>query len=91
MQETPHDERPGGSMPQPAEQHRQHQIAAGLPRSGAVATQRNIQIVAQPRREADVPAAPELARGDREIGKEEVLGQVKAHPTRHTAGDRRVT
>jgi len=45
---APHDERPRRSVPQPAEQHRQHEVDVGAPDAPAVAAQRDVEVVPQP-------------------------------------------
>ena len=61
MQRAPNYESPRCSVPQAAEQHRQHEIDVRPSRAAAVATERDVQIVAQPGAEADVPPLPEIA------------------------------
>src|SRR3546814_8661855 len=57
---APDEERPVRAMPETAEQHRQEQIAIGLGGAAAIAAERDVEIVAQPTRQAHVPAPPEL-------------------------------
>ena len=66
-------------MPQAAQQHGQEQVAVGVEGAFAVAAQGDVQVVAQPGRQADVPAPPEL--GDRlaDVGLLEVLHEAEAH------------
>ncbi len=66
-------------MPQAAEEHGQEQVAVGLEGAAAVAAQADVEVVAQPGRQADVPAPPEL--GDRlaDVGLVEVLHEAEAH------------
>src|SRR5690606_2583166 len=68
-----------GAVPQAAEQHGQEQVAVGLEGAAAVASQADVQVVAQPGGQADVPAPPEL--GDRlaDVGLVEVLHEAEAH------------
>src|SRR5690606_16779364 len=60
VERSPDDERPGGAVPQAAEQHGDEQVQVGAGRPTAVAAERDVEVVAQPRRQTDVPAAPEL-------------------------------
>ena len=60
---APDDERPAGAVPEPADEHRQHQVAVREERPAAVAAERDVEVVAQPARERHVPAPPEV--GDR--------------------------
>ncbi|MNQ70728.1 hypothetical protein D3C85_853720 [compost metagenome] len=66
-------------MPQAAQEHGQEQVAVGVEGALAVAAQRHVQVVAQPGRQADVPAPPEL--GDRlaDIGLVEVFHEAETH------------
>src|ERR1017187_4190244 len=48
MVASPDYEVPTRAVPQPAEQHGEHQIAVGHPASPPITTQRDVQIVAQP-------------------------------------------
>src|SRR5579883_711008 len=75
---APEYERPGGPVPEAADDHGQHQIATELPCAATVASQRNVQVVAQPGGEADVPAGPEVLRAGREVRQIEVQGQLEA-------------
>src|SRR5690606_22181186 len=53
--DAPQHEGPGRAVPQAAEHHREHQIRVGPTRTEAIASQRDVQVVAQPGRERDVP------------------------------------
>ncbi len=62
MPRPPDHEEPCRAVPQAAEQHRDHEVAV-LPESpAAIASERNVQVIAQPERERHVPAPPEVAR-----------------------------
>ena len=73
-------------MPQAAEQHGEEQVAIGLQRGAAIAPQADVQVVAQPGGQADMPAPPEF--GDRlaDIGLVEVLHEAEAHHQAQTNG-----
>src|SRR4029077_3321362 len=85
--QPPDDEGPGGAMPEAAEEEDDDEIAIGLERAFAVAPERDVDIVAKPLRQRDMPAAPEL--GDRlaDIGIVEISGEMQAQrsgqPDRH--------
>src|SRR5213080_3486871 len=49
------------AVPEPAKQHRQKQVAVGLPPAVTVAAERLVKIVAQPGRQRNVPTLPEFA------------------------------
>ena len=87
MVEAPEHEVPRRAVPQAAQQHRDHQIAAGHPARAAVAAQRLVQVVGQPARQADVPAPPEVRRVGREVRQAEVQRELEAHQPRHAARD----
>src|SRR4051794_37364266 len=57
---APDDKGPRRPMPQAAEQHRHHQVEIGAACSATVAAERDVEVIAQPGAEADVPAAPEV-------------------------------
>ena len=49
--------------------------------------QRDVQIVAQPGRQGDVPASPEIGRRRREIGRQEISREFDIEELGHPAGD----
>ena len=65
-------------------------LRSRLPRRSAVAAERDVEVVAQPGRQADVPVAPELLRRAHEVREAEVLDQLDAHQLRGAARDVRV-
>ena len=87
---APEHERPGRAVPEPADDHRQHQVAVELqhvpPR---LPPERDVEVVAEPGREADVPARPEVLRAGGEVGEVEVQGQLEARGTWRSRGPRR--
>ena len=56
----PRDERPPGPVPEPADEHRQHQVPVREEAASAVAAERDVDVVAEPARQRHVPAAPEV-------------------------------
>ena len=90
VQSAPDDKRPGGAVPQAAEQHRQHQVDVGAARALAVAAQRHVEVVAQPGRQRDVPASPEVREADRRVRIAEVVDQRDAEHQRRADRRRRV-
>src|SRR6266550_4231931 len=60
VQPAPDHERPRSTVPEAAEQHRDHDVAVNEPRRPAISAERNVKIIAQPARETDMPAMPEL-------------------------------
>ena len=59
-------------MPEPAEQEHHDEITVGLGVAAAVAAERNVKIVAQPRRQRHVPASPEFGDRKRRVGHAEI-------------------
>ena len=57
--DAPEDEGPGGAVPEAAEDHREHQVAVCPQHAAAAAAERDVQVVPQPLRQADVPSGPE--------------------------------
>ena len=66
------------AVPQPADRHRQEQIGVGADVAVAIPAQRDVEIVAQPGRQADVPAPPEILDRHRQIRVAEILGVLEA-------------
>ena len=78
---APQDEVPGGSVPQPADEHGQEQVPVDFPRRAAAATNREVEVLHKPGGQAHVPALPELAHIAREIGQVKVFRQTDPeHP-----------
>src|SRR5262249_23112037 len=75
VKRAPDDVRPIGPMPEPAEQHGDDEIAIAVL---SIPAERDIEIVAQPRAQADVPPMPEIAQTRGEIRLSEIHGEVKA-------------
>lgn len=69
---APEYKRPGGAMPETAQQHGEHEIAVGMEGAMAIAAEGNVHIVPQPSGQADVPAAPKLFWIEGKIGAFEV-------------------
>src|SRR6185369_14413995 len=86
MPQPPDDEGPGGAMPEAAKKEDDDQIAIGLEGAFAIAPQRDVDIVAKPLRQRDMPAPPEF--GDRlaDIGIVEIPGEMQ--PQRPCEADR---
>src|SRR5204863_6020339 len=80
---APEHEVPARAVPEAAENHRDHQIADAV---AAIAAEWDVKIVAEPRREADVPAMPELARILRGVRMIEVERDLEAEEACECAG-----
>ena len=87
MKCTPRNKSPVGAMPKAAYQEDYQRITNDFGFSGATAAQRNVEIIAEPRGERDVPAPPELSNVATEIGIVEVAHQPNAKQLGHTDGD----
>src|SRR5213078_2856771 len=74
-----------------AERHDHEEIADCQERAAAVAAERDVEIVAQPRREGDMPAPPELTKAGGDVRHAEVLRDLEAEQARAADGDVRVT
>src|SRR5438105_9450758 len=73
MEAAPNDEGPFGAVPQAAEEHRRQQVDALAGKAFPVAAKgTDIEIIAQPAGQADVPAAPEILERPRAIGLVEI-------------------
>jgi hypothetical protein len=59
-------------MPQAAQQHRQQQIAIGLEFPVTIAAEWDIQIIAKPGTQTDVPTPPEVSIASSRIRKRKV-------------------
>ena len=77
-------------MPDAGQQPHEQQIADRPGRAAAAAAERDIQILAEPRAERDVPAPPELRHAQRQIRAAEVLRDVEAQHPADADGHERV-
>ena len=78
VEPAPDDERPRRAVPEPAEQHRQHDVPIGEDRAPAVAAERDVDVVAKPPRERHVPPPPEVLDRGRRVRGVEVLREGEA-------------
>lgn len=78
MECTPGEEGPVGPMPEATDKKDDKRVAHHLGFAYTAAAQRDVDIVAEPGGERDVPAAPELGNVAAEIGYLEVTHQVDA-------------
>ena len=77
MKDSPKDVMPPGTVPQARESHGDHKISDGFEFAETISSERDIEIIAQPCREADMPASPKFAWRGGKIGKVKVGHQVK--------------
>src|SRR5580698_7590245 len=87
VQRAPDHESPVSSVPQPAYGKGYEQVEVEPRRAHAIAAERNVDIVAEPGGERDVPALPELAIALREVRMIEVGHELKAHNPGASDGD----
>ena len=83
VQRAPDDEGPGGAVPEPAEQHGDHQIDVAQHPAAAVAAERDVEIVAQELRQRHVPAPPEIDDAGGLVGRVEIERQEDAEHQRY--------
>ena len=88
VQDPPQRERPARPVPEPAQEHGEHEVRVGSRLPLARAAQGDVEVVAEPRRERDVPAAPERLEAVGEIGRVEIDRELEAQQQR--AADRDV-
>ena len=75
---SPKDERPVGTVPKAAQKEDNQLVADPFRLADAIAAQRDVEIVAEPRGEGDVPSFPEVRYRRREVWEIEVVAQVYA-------------
>ena len=61
MDGAPNHERPIRAVPQTAQEHRGQQVGIGSYAAAVTAAERDVQIIAQPGGQRDVPPAPKIA------------------------------
>src|ERR1700685_1992395 len=87
MDATPDHEGPVSAMPQSPDQHCGQKVAVGPPSAQAISAQGDIEIVPQPRAQADMPPAPEVLETSSQIGLAEIHHKMEAHQLRRAASD----
>src|SRR5580704_5872351 len=78
MNSTPDRITPRGSVPDPAQNHGDHEIQVGAESALLAAAQWNVEIFHQKRGQRDVPAFPEFSERCSDVWKIEVADQVVA-------------
>ena len=78
IQCSPNNECPVGTVPKSADDENNEHVPDAHPCTGPAAAEGNIEIVAKPGREGDMPAPPEFGNIPGEVGEGEVLHQVEA-------------
>lgn len=81
-------------MPEAAEEHDDHEIAVGSSGPLAVSAEGDVEVIAQPGRERNMPAAPEFGDAGGFIGRIEIFDELEteheAQPDRHVGISREV-
>ena len=87
---TPKDEIERGSMPESTQEHRHEEIEVLTDFSVAIASKRDVEVVLEPRGEANVPTAPKLSNGLGLVGAVKVLGELESEQEGNTDGHVRI-
>ena len=87
MNAAPGDERPVGAVPKSAHEKDDENVADRFPLADARTTERNVEVVAEPRRKRDVPAPPKLRDVAREVRRLEVRHELDAKEFGGADGD----
>src|SRR4051794_15046888 len=86
MKTPPDHETPRCAMPKTTNQHGHHQVRLGPYGALAITPQGNVQIVAQPTRQGNMPALPKIGETYSSIGKMEVVVEHEAKAQRDPNG-----
>src|SRR6202140_5796119 len=78
-------------MPETRENHGNEKISSSFPLALSAAAERNVQVIAKPGAQADVPAAPEILKTIGEEGLPEIDHKVEAQQLGASARDIAVT
>src|SRR5258708_3530681 len=91
MDRAKDDKRPICAMPETGENHSDEEISRGFPLAMCTSAERNVQIIAKPGAQADVPAAPEILKTIGEEGLAEIDHEMEAQQLSASARDIAVT
>src|SRR5262249_13030266 len=81
MPHAPDDKSPAGPVPGAAQDENNREIAHRIPARSATTAERHVDIVAEPGRQRDVPASPEILNRSRRIRIIEIFRKSEAkHP-----------
>ena len=84
VEQTPDDEIPARAVPETAEKEHGDKVAIHARGRDPVAAERHVQIIAEPRRQRDVPSAPELLHALGDIRPPEILRKAEAEHASQT-------
>ena len=87
MNASPDDEGPVGPVPEPGDEEDDEDVADGLGLGDAGPAKGDVEVVAEPGGEGDVPAPPELGDVAGEVGELEVGHQLEAEELGGADGD----
>ena len=87
MDSTPDDEGPVGPVPEPGDEEDDEDVADGLGLGDAGSAEGDVEVVAEPGGEGDVPPPPELGDVAGEVGELEVGHQLEAEELGGADGD----
>ena len=87
VQAAPDHEPPGRPVPQAAEQHRDHEVDVRPALTATAAAEGDVQVVAEPSRQRDVPSAPELLDRASGVRPVEVDRELEPQELRDADGD----
>src|SRR5437588_6042590 len=73
-----YDKRPVCAMPKTSQNHGNYKVSRGFPPAAGTASQWNVQVIAEPGAQTDVPAPPKLLQAMRQIGLPEVDHEMEA-------------
>src|SRR3982750_4062176 len=78
-------------MPQTSKKHYDYKVGGSAHRPHLIAAERNVEVIAQERGKRNVPAAPEIRKTDRGVGKSKIILEMKSQTQRGTNCACRVT
>src|SRR5260370_39133554 len=85
------DKGPICAVPETSENHGDEEITRGLPLATSASAKRNVQGIAKPGAQADVPATPEILKTSGEEGLAEIDNNMEAQQVSASARDILVT
>src|SRR5262245_48730649 len=88
---SPNHEVPRSAVPQASEQHGGEKVHISSRHTTAISPQTDVQIIAEPTGETDMPAMPKLPNISRCIRQVEVENELESEPTSRAAGNVGIT
>ena len=87
MPEAPKDEIPASPVPEAAQEHGNEEVDFGAGEAKAISAEGDVEVIAEPGGEADVPALPEFTHAGGGVGKVEIEHDIKAENEGGAASD----